>query len=98
MVSVVVEYRSAKRSCGLSVVRTHCREKFAPDQIVGAGAKHHGLVTQRAGCLTVQSLQTRGGLERMTIVAGSQTNLRACPQKAICHGRLDAVVWGTGLT
>jgi hypothetical protein len=38
----------------------------------------------------VQSLQTQGGLERPTIVAHSQTDFRACPEKAKCHGRLDA--------
>src|ERR1700730_11429766 len=37
-VSVVVEYRSAKRFCGLRLVHAHCREKFAPDQILAAGA------------------------------------------------------------
>jgi len=38
----------------------------------------------------MQSLQTGSGLECMTIVAGNQTNLRACSQKAKCHGGLDA--------
>jgi hypothetical protein len=41
MVSVIVKYGSAKRSCGLGLVRAHCREKFAPEQILGASAKHH---------------------------------------------------------
>jgi hypothetical protein len=57
---------------------------------LGAGAKHDCFVPQRSGCLRAQSLKARGGLERTTIPAGSQTNLRACPQKAKCHRRFDA--------
>src|SRR5258708_34788402 len=90
MVSVIVEYRSAERSGGLRLVRAHGREKFTPDQILGAGAKHHCLVTHRAGCLPMQSLQTRGGFERTAIVAGGQTDLGTCPQKTKGHGRFDA--------
>src|SRR5258708_20192341 len=90
MVSGIVEYRSAERSGGLRLVRAHRREKFAPDQILGASAKHHCLVTHRVGCLPMQSLQTRGGVEGAAIVAGRQTDLRTCPQKAKGHGPLDA--------
>jgi hypothetical protein len=94
MVRVVVEHRSAERAGGLRLVCTHSGEKFAPDQILGASAKHHSLVPHRVGRFSMQSLQPGDGLERTTIVAGNQTDLRACPQKAKCHGGLDAASAG----
>jgi hypothetical protein len=94
MIRVVVEHRSAERAGGLRLVCTHSSEKFAPDQVLGASAKHHCLVPHRVGRFPMQSLQTGSGLERTTIVAGNQADLRACPQKAKCHGGLDAASVG----